>query len=213
MNTTTNTTTTTHRGPVGALLGPLSMVAGPALIALALVTLHEPWRGDVPDYQVVDNEHGLLMLSFNLAAAAFPFLFGSVMALATAARRTPRLAGAGLACSLLGLSAMFANAMLSVPVALMNGISDHGPLDELATRLAAPPLIFLWAFPLFIVGSILQAVALWRSRAVSPLAAVCVGLGGMFPIAMVTGVGLLALPIAALRIAGSIPVAKTFLAR
>src|SRR4051812_48265908 len=90
MNTTT--TPTTRRGPVGAVLGPLSMIAGPTLIALALVTLHEPWRDDVPDYQVVDNEHGLLMLSFNLAAAAFPFLFGSVVPLATAARRTPRLA-------------------------------------------------------------------------------------------------------------------------
>jgi hypothetical protein len=206
MNTTT--TPTTRRGPVGAVLGPLSMIAGPTLIALALVTLHEPWRDDVPDYQVVDNEHGLLMLSFNLAAAAFPFLFGSVVPLATAARRTPRLAGAGLACSLLGLSAMFANAMLSVPIVLMNGITDHGPLDELATRLASPPLIFLYAFPLFIVGSVLQALALWRSGAVSPWAAVCVGLGGMFPIAMVTGVGVLALPIAALRIAGSIPVMK-----
>lgn len=205
-------TTVTRRSP-GTLLGVASMILGPALIGLALATLHEPWRGTVPDYDIVNGEHGLLMLSFNLAAAAFPFLFGSVVALAVVARRAPRLAGIGLAFSMLGLSAMFANAMLSLPIALMNGIDGHSTLDQLAARLAEPPLVFLWAFPLFIVGSIVSAAALWRSRAVSPWAAACVGLGGLFPVAMVTGVGVLALPIAALRIAGSIPVAKRLLAR
>jgi hypothetical protein len=194
---------------MGSILAPVSLILGPVLLALALATLHEPWIGDAPDYEIINNEHGLLMLSFNLAAAAFPFMFGSVFALAVAARKSRRLAGAGLACSVLGLSAMFANAMLSVPLALMNGINEHTALDELATRLSSPPLVALFAFPLFFVGSLLSGVALRHT--VPTWAAVCVAVGGLFPIAMVTGVGVLALPIAALRIAGSVPVIKQFL--
>jgi hypothetical protein len=53
-----------------------------------------------------------LLLSFNLAAAAFPFLFGSVVAISVAAGRSRLLAGTGLACSMPGLAAMFANAMV-----------------------------------------------------------------------------------------------------
>ncbi|MEU0095829.1 hypothetical protein [Kribbella sp. NPDC006257] len=211
MTTFTAATTATTKRPMGSVLAPVSLILGPALLSLALATLHEPWIGDKPDYTVINNEHGLLMLSFNLAAAAFPFMFGSVFALTIAARRSRRLAGAGLACSILGLSAMFANAMLSVPLALMNGIDDHATLDQLAARLDSPPLVALFAFPLFVVGSLLMAAAL--RGAVPTWAAICVGLGGLFPIAMVTGVPVLALPIAALRIAGSVPVIKQFLSR
>jgi hypothetical protein len=211
MSTYTAATPATTKRPMGSYLAPVSLILGPALLALALATLHEPWSGDAPDYTIIDNEHGLLMLSFNLAAAAFPFMFGSAFALAVAARKSRRLAGAGLACSILGLSAMFANAMLSVPLALMNGINDHTGFDELATRLSSPPLVALFAFPLFFVGSLLAGAAL--RGAVPTWAAVCVGLGGLFPIAMVTGVTVLALPIAALRIAGSVPVIKQYLSR
>ena len=196
---------------MGAILAPVSLILGPALLALALATLHEPWIGDLPDYGIINNEHGLLMLSFNFAAAAFPFMSGSAFALAVAGRRSRRLAGAGLACSILGLSAMFANGILSLPLVLMNGIDDHAALDQLATRLSEPPLVALFAFPLFVVGSLLSGAAL--RRAVPTWAAVCVALGGLFPLAVVTGVGVLALPIAALRIAGSVPVIKQFLGR
>jgi hypothetical protein len=196
---------------MGSVLAVVSLILGPALLALALATLHEPWIGDTPDYDIINNEHGLLMLSFNLAAAAFPFMFGSAFALAVTARRSRKLAGAALACSLLGLSAMFANGMLSMPLVLMKGIDEHIELDQLAARLSAPPLVALYAFPLFFVGSVLAGAALWRSRAVPTWAAVCVTLGGLFPVAVVTGVGTLALPIAALRIAGSVPVIKQFL--
>jgi hypothetical protein len=211
MTTYTAVSPATAKRPMGAVLAPVSLILGPILLALALATLHEPWIGDAPDYGIIDNEHGLLMLSFNLAAASFPFMFGSVFALAVAARRSRRLAGAGLACSVLGLSAMFANAMLSVPLALMNGIDEHAGLDQLATRLSSPPLVALFAFPLFFVGSLLAGAAL--RGAVPTWAAVCVGLGGLFPVAMVTGVTVLALPIAALRVAGSVPVIKQFLRR
>ena len=211
MTDTMNRTRVEHR-PLGALLATVSLVAGPALIALALATLDDPWIGNRPDYAVIEGRHGQLMLSFNLAAASFPFLFGSVVALAVAAARSRRLASTGLACSMLGLAAMSANAMLSVPLVLMYGIGDHAPLDQLAARLDSPPLVSLWLFPLFLVGSLLQAAALWRSRAVPAWAAVCVGVGGLFPVAMLTGVGALALPLAALRIAGSVPVIKNLLA-
>jgi hypothetical protein len=212
MTTTTMTPARVGHRPMGALLASVSLVAGPALIALALATLNEPWIGNKPDYAVIENQHGQLMLSFNLAAASFPFLFGSVVALSVAAARSRRLASTGLACAMLGLAAMFANAMLSVPLVLMNGIGDHAPLDQLAARLDTPPLVSLWLFPLFFVGSLLQAAALWRSRAVPTWAAVCVGVGGLFPVAILTGVGALALPIAALRITGSVPVIKNLLA-
>jgi hypothetical protein len=211
MTTQTAVPSATRTRPMGAVLAPISLVLGPVLIALALATLHEPWAGDLPDYDIINNQHGLLMLSFNFAAAAFPFLFGSVFALAVAGRHSPRLAGAGLACSVLGLSAMLANAMLSVPVALMNGLGDHSTLDQLALRLSSPPLVALFAFPLFFVGSILSGLAL--RGAVPAWAAVCVALGGFFPVAMLTGVGVLALPIAGLRVAGSVPVIKQFLAK
>ena len=90
----------------------------------------------------------------------------------------------------------------------MNGIDDHAGLTELATRLDEPPLLILWTFPLYVPGSILVALALWRSRAVPAWAALCVGLGGLFPVAILIGVGALAIPVAALRIAGSAPVIK-----
>ncbi|MBB5782091.1 hypothetical protein [Nonomuraea jabiensis] len=203
--------TTTTRRPMGTLLATASLITGPALIGLALATLPAIWNGDRPDYQVIDADHGLAMLSFNLAALAFPFLFGSAVVLAWAARRAPRLAATGLACSFLGLTAMYGNAMLSVPLMLMNGLPDHGGLDQLAGRLDSPPLFPLLLFPLFIVGSLLQSLSLWRSRAIPGWAAAAIGLGGLFPAAMLLDVPVLAVPIAALRIAGSIPVLTTLL--
>jgi hypothetical protein len=211
MNTATISTRTPNR-PFGTV-ACLSLVLGPALLSLALATLPNPWNGSVPNYDTVNSRHGLLMLSFNLAAAAFPFLFGSVVALALVARRSPRLASAGLVCSLLGLSAMFGNAMLSMPIVLMNGIDDHTALNQLAGRLGSPPLIALYTFPLFVLGSLLLAAALWRSRAVPAWSAVCVGIGGLIPLAILTGIGAVALLIAAVRIAGSVPAAKTLLAK
>jgi hypothetical protein len=103
--------------------------------------------------------------------------------------------------------------MLSLPLVLMNGIDDHAGLDELAARLESPPLAILWSFPLFFLGSILLAVALWRARAVPAWAALGIGVGGLFPVALVIGTGALALPIAALRIAGSVPIIKDLLAK
>jgi hypothetical protein len=101
--------------------------------------------------------------------------------------------------------------MLNVPIVLMAGIDDRAALDQLAVRLSDPPLVALYAFPLFVVGSLLLGIALWHSGAVPAWSAVCVALGGLFPIALVTGIAALALPIAALRIAGSVPVIKTLL--
>ncbi|MEU9017824.1 hypothetical protein [Actinomadura sp. NPDC048394] len=198
--------------PMGSLLTAISLVIGPALIALALATLPDLWNGSLPDYHTIDTQHDQAMLSFNLAAASFPFMFGSVVALAIAARRSRRLAATGLACSFFGLTAMLANAMLSMPLVLMSGITDHTGLDRLATRLDSPPLVPLFLFPLYFVGAILLAIALWRSGTVSGWAALAIGVGGMFPVALLTGVGALALPIAAIRIAGSIPIIKRLLA-
>jgi hypothetical protein len=212
MTTNTFTPVRTGRRPMGSLLAAVSLVAGPALIGLALATFVDPWNGDQPDYHTINTRHMLLLWSFNLAAASFPFLFGSVVALAVAGSRSRRLAGTGLLCSVFGLAAMYGNSILSVPIVLMNGINDHTGLNELATRLDSPPLVVLWTFPLFVLGSVLLAAALWRSGAVPPWAAVCVAAGGLFPAAILTGIGPLALPIAALRIAGSIPVIKSLLA-
>jgi hypothetical protein len=198
--------------PMGSWLAVISLIVGPGLIALALASLPDLWNGTLPDYHTIDTRHDQAMLSFNLAAASFPFMFGSVVALAIAARRSRLLAATGLACSFFGLTAMLANAMLSMPLVLMNGITDHNGLDRLATRLDSPPLVPLFLFPLYFVGAILLAVALWRSGAVSGWAALAIGVGGMFPVALLTGVGVLALPIAAIRIAGSIPVIKRLLA-
>ncbi|MER6425733.1 hypothetical protein [Streptomyces sp. NPDC001137] len=213
--TTLQATPTAQRAgnrPMGALLASVSLVAGPALIALALATFVDPWNGNQPDYGTINSRHTLLMWSFNLAALSFPFLFGSVVAIAAAARRSRLTAGTGLAMSMLGLAAMYGNSMLSVPLVLMNGIDDHAGLDHLATRLDSPPLAVLWCFPLYFLGSVLLAVALWRARSVPRWAAVGIGLGGFFPVAIVTGIGALALPIAAARIAGSIPIVKSLLA-
>ncbi|MCM3883709.1 nucleotidyltransferase domain-containing protein [Frankia sp. R82] len=63
-------------------------------------------------------------------------------------------------------------------------------------------------------------MALWRAAplprwSAGPLvrwSAVCIGIGGLFPLAITAGVGAIVLPIAAIRIAGSIPLVKTLLA-
>lgn len=208
----TRTDTPAARRPMGSLLAVVSLIAGPALIALALATLTDPWNGNEPDYGTIDTHHGLLLLSFNLAAASFPFLLGSVVALAAAARRSRWLASSGLVCSVFGLMAMFGNSMLSLPLVQMNGIDDRAGLTELATRLDSPPLVALYAFPLYLLGAVLLAAALWRSAALPRWSAICIGIGGLFPLAIAAGVGAIALPIAAVRIAGSVPLVKTLLA-
>jgi hypothetical protein len=218
---------------MSALLAVASLVLGPALIALAIATLPSIWHGNMPDYHVIGRGHRLALLSFNLAATSFPFMFASVLALAVAARSTRRLAVAGLGCALLGLSAMLANAMFSVPLALMNGIAGHDGPGMLASDLGSPPHLPLYLFPLYLAGAILAAFALWRSRAVPPMTALAISVGGLLPPAImtgisalalpisvgglllpaiVTGISALALPIMALRIAGSIPLAKALLA-
>ena len=187
-------TTPADRRPMGALQGVASLVLGPALIALAIATLPSIWHGSTPDYHVIGAGHRLVLLSFNLAATSFPFMFASVLALAVAARSTRRLAVAGLGCSVLGLSAMLANVVLSVPLAVMNGIAGLDGPDTLASRLGNPPLVPLYLFPLYLAGAVLAAIALWRSRAVAPLAALAIGAGGLFPLAIVTGIGVLRCP-------------------
>jgi hypothetical protein len=218
---------------MGALPAAVSLVLGPAQIALALATLPSIWHGNALDYRVIERGHGLAILSFSLAATTFPFLFASVLGLAVAARSTRRLAVAGLGCSVLGLSAMLANVVLSVPLVLMNGMARHDDPGTLASRLGSPPPAPLYLVPLYLAGAILAVIALWRSRAVSPWAALAIGAGGLFPLAIVTGIGALALPIGAgglvplaivagvgalvlpivaLRISGSIPLARALLA-
>jgi hypothetical protein len=182
-----------------------SLVVGPALIALAIATLPGIWHGNMPDYHVTGYGHRLALVSFNLAATSFPFMFASVLALAVAARSTRRLAVAGLGCSMLGLSAMLANAMVTVPLALMNGIAGHDGPATPASGPGSPPLVPLYLFPLYLAGAILAAFALWRSRAVPPITALAISAGGLLPPAIVTGISALALPIVSLRIAGSIP--------
>jgi hypothetical protein len=216
-----------------APLAVVSLGLGPALIALAIAALPSIWRASTPGYHQIERDHHLAMLSSNLAATSFPFMFASILALAVAARSTRPLAMAGLGCSVLGLSAIFANAMLSVALALLNGIADHGGPSAPASRPGSPPLIPLYLFPLYLAGAILAAIALWRSRAVPPWVALAIGAGGLLPLAIVTGIGALALPmsadgflplaivtgigtlalpIAALRIAGGIPLARALLA-
>jgi hypothetical protein len=222
-------TVPTDPRPRSALPSLASLIVGPALIALAIATLPSVWRTSTPGYHVIERGHLLALLSFNLAATSFPFMFASVLALAAAARSTRRLAVACLGCSVLGLSAMLANVMLSVPLMLMDGIAVHDGPGTPASGLGSPPL---YLFSLYLCGAILAAIALWRSRAVPPWAALAIGAGGLFPLAIVTGIGALALPvgdggfmllalvtsvgvlvlpIAALRIAGGMPLAKALL--
>jgi hypothetical protein len=222
----------TFKWRVRPWLAVLSLIAGLALVALAIATLPSIWHGSTPDYHVPGAGHRLALLSVNLAATSFPFLFASVLGLAVAARSTRRLAEAGLGCSVLGLSAMLANVMLSVPLALMNGIAGHDGAGTVAFRLGSPPLVPSYLAPLYLAGAVLAAIALRRSQAVSPWAAIAIGAGGLFPLAivtgigaltlpigdggflllaLVTGVGVLTLPIAALRIAGSMPLARALL--
>jgi hypothetical protein len=212
MTTTTEPTGTSHR-PMGTWMSVAGLILGPALLGLALAIPHDPWADSLPNYEMINNDHGLLLLSLNIAAVAIPFACASVVALAVQARRSRLLSGWGLGCSVLGLLAMFGNAMLDVPVALMYGIDDRAGLDQLALRLSEPPLVALYAFPLFLVGSLLLGAALWRSGATPPWAAACIAVGGLFPIAVLTGISALALPIAALRIAGSVPLIKTLVSR
>ena len=84
---------------------------------------------------------------------------------------------------------MLANAMLSVPLALMNGIAGHDGPGTPASGLGSPPLVPLfYLFPLYLAGAILAAFALWRSRAVPPLAALAISAGGLLPPAIMTGI-------------------------
>jgi hypothetical protein len=154
-----------------------------------------------------------MLLSLNLSLAAFPFLYGSVVAIAVAARRSRWLAGSGLACSFLGLTAMLVNGLVDLPLIMMAGIDERAGFTELATTLDTQLPIVSYLFPLYLIGTVLLAAALWRAQAVPRWSALCIGVGGLFPLAVITGIGTTALIIATIRIAGSIPIAKALLAR
>jgi hypothetical protein len=203
----------TQRRAMGSLPAAISLLAGPALIALGLALHTSPWSGTVPDLAAIDAHHGQMLLSLNLSLAAFPFLYGSVVAIAVAARRSRWLAGSGLACSFLGLTAMLVNGLVDLPLIMMAGIDERAGFAELATTLDTQLPIVAYLFPLYLIGTVLLAGALWRAKAVPRWSALCIGVGGLFPLAVITGIGTTALIIAAIRIAGSIPIAKALLAR
>lgn len=69
-----------------------------------------------------------------------------------------------------------------------------------------------WLFPLVLAGAVTLAVALWRSGVVPAWAALCIGLGALLHLAPEIGVGAVAVVFAAVRVVGSIPVARALLA-
>ncbi|WP_327582552.1 hypothetical protein OHA25_42455 [Nonomuraea sp. NBC_00507] len=205
-------TATSHRA-MGSVLAAISLIAAPALLALGLALYTSPWLDSVPDYAAIDTGHAQMLLSTNLSLAAFPFLYGSAVAVAMVARRARWLAGTGLACSFLGLTAMLVNGVVDLPLIMMAGIGDRTGFAELATKLDTQLPIVSYLFPLYLLGTILLAAALWRTRTVPRWSAVCIGAGGLFPLAIITGIGATALVIAAIRIAGAIPLVKTLLSK
>jgi uncharacterized membrane protein len=203
----------TGRRTMGSVLAALSLIVGPVLIALGLALYTNPWSDSVPDLTAIDAHHGQMLLSLNLSLAAFPFLYGCVVAIAVAGRQAPWLAGSGLACSFLGLTAMLVNGLIDLPLIMMADIDERTGFAELATKLDTQLPIVSYLFPLYLIGTVLLAAALWRAKAVPRWSALCIGVGGLFPLAVITGIGATALIIAAIRIAGSIPIVKTLLAR
>ncbi|MEV4165008.1 hypothetical protein [Nonomuraea dietziae] len=201
------------RRAMGSVLAATCLLAGPALIGLGLALYTSPWSGTVPDLAAIDAHHGQMLLSLNLSLLAFPFLYGSVVAIAVAARRSPWLASSGLACSLLGLTAMLVNGLVDLPLIMMAGIDERAGFAELATALDTRLPIVSYLFPLYLIGTVLLAGALWRAKEGPRWSALCIGVGGLFPLAAITGIGPTALIIASIRIAGSIPIVKALLTR
>jgi hypothetical protein len=196
---------------MGSLVGAASLVLGPALFGIGVAQLHDVWPGALPDYEAVNAHHDQNVLGTHLATLGFPFLVISVFAIAWAARDSRRLAGAGILTSVFGLLAMFGNGLMAGTVTSMAGIDEHEPLDQLTRNLTDDAPVVLWSFPLYVVGAVLLGAALWRSGAVPRWSAVLVALGAAMPVGVLTGVGLLSLVVASLRIAGSVPVIKALL--
>ncbi|MFI7132415.1 hypothetical protein ACIBQ1_42530 [Nonomuraea sp. NPDC050153] len=209
----TDVAAATGRRAMGSVLAAISLIAAPALLALGLALYTSPWHDSIPDYAAIDTDHAQMLLSTNLSLAAFPFLYGSAIAIAVVARRAPWLAATGLACSFLGLTAMLVNGMVDLPLIMMAGIDDRTGFAEVATKLDTQLPIVSYLFPLYLLGTIMLAAALWRTKTVPRWSAVCIGTGGLFPIAIITGIGATALIIAAIRIAGALPLVKTLLSR
>jgi hypothetical protein len=197
---------------MGSGVGAVSLIAGPVLFGVGAVLMHQVWPGDLPDYPAVNEFHDQNVVATHLVTLAFPFLVLSVVAIAAVARQSRRLAGAALMTSVFGLMAMLGNGILYSAVNSMAGIDDHETLDALTENLNSDYALVLWTFPLYLVGSVLLAAALWHSGAVPRWSAVFVGVGALIPVGILSGVGALSLVFAAIRLAGSIPVIRMLLA-
>jgi hypothetical protein len=211
MTTLQDHSTRTARRPMGSVTGAFSLAAGPVLFAVGALFTHEVWPDDLPNYAAVNEFHDQNVVSTHLVTASIPFLLLAVVAIASVGRGSPRLAGAGLTCSVFGLVAMLGNGVVYSTINAMAGVEDEASLDAVTKNINADFPIVLWTFPLFFVGASLLAAALWRSLAVPRWSAVLVGSGGLIPVAIVGGLPVVGLVIAALQIAGSIPVAKVLL--
>jgi uncharacterized membrane protein YedE/YeeE len=198
--------------PAGSLVGATSLVLGPLLGAVGTLFRHEVWESTYPDYDLVEKFHDQNILATQLMTLGFPILILSVFAIAQVADGSRKIAGAAVATSVFGLTALFGKAIQNGSVLAMAGIQDHATLDTLARNILDQSPLVLWTFPLYIVGSLLLGLALWRTETVPRWSAVMVGIGALAPLSVITGIGVLGLMIAAIRIVGSIPLITILLA-
>jgi hypothetical protein len=197
----------------GAIIGAVSLVLGPLLGSIGTLLRYDVWTSTYPDYPLVDKYHDQNVLGTQLVTLGFPVLVVSVFATAWVSRRSHRLTGIAVLTSVFGLAALAGKAVQNSTIIAMAGIHDHETLDTLVTNISNESPIVLWMFPLYVLGSLLLGIALWRSRAVPRWSAVLVGIGALAPISVLTGAALLGPVIAVLRIIGSIPLIKILLNR
>lgn len=203
--------------PPGSSLAACALVLGPILLGSALAL--NPWDvvrddGAPNPSAIADVSDGRIALAYNLGSLGIVLTIAAMIAIAVVAgREFPRAALLGAACSVAGLCSMLVNSLFDLPYYGTRDLAPQEPLtawgqayQDQTAKIAVYSL-----YPLFILGGLILAIALWRSRQVPAWAAACVLVGGFVPLAAILEVGAVAVPFTVIRVIGSLAVARALL--
>lgn len=201
----------------GAGLYAVCLILGPLLLGGGLAVW--PWglagSDGAPDAAAIASDGDRGVLAMNLAGLGCVLSIGAALALATVvARRMPRAAVWGAALSVLGLCSMLLYSVADVAYLATDDITPAAPFEAWGVAYAEKlyTLVLFLACPLAVLGQLLLAVGLWRSRAVPRWSAVGMALSAGILVAAISEVGVLAIPFLAAAVAGAVPVIRAVFA-
>lgn len=206
-----------RRALPAAVIGAVCVLLGPVLFGVGIAIW--PWdmvaADGAPDSAAITDSAGLSVLAMNFTAfGCVCYLIGTLAIAALAIRRLPKTTTWGALITFVGLCPMLLYSVKDIPYLATRDVAPAAALQTWGVNYADQmySVILYSLCPIAVVGMVMLAIALWRSRVVPPWAALCVGLGMGVLVAAILELGLLAIPFLVLALAGAIPVARATLA-